>query len=335
MRRVNRRPAIHPVCWRPPRLDEWRLGLDAARLLRREFPAFWAEHVAGRRATATALLGVGAAFVALASGVVELSDYAYDQLGELTRSDPVQLLADPPVVTSGGEEAWSAIGTFLARPDLMVYGLNIHTEDLDDFPALAVALTTITGHEFFDSESLAPVLGVEGEDSERWEYFEAVACMLPRISCHGDGLERLCAELNGTTCFGADLGEVLAYAHQETGNPFANQGYFEAEDARAYGVWEGTGNLDVGLAELRRLQTEARRIAAAYGHLEDLALADPDRLVDDIADAIVQAAERIGLPVRWPHDEHTETTDGNTSTDEATDSRAAAPDAETAALAAA
>jgi hypothetical protein len=299
-RRVHLRPVRHAP---PPGLAEWEVGLAAAARLRGQFPAFWRDHVARRRATADALLGVGAALMTLAAETVELSDYGMDFYAELIASSPPWALDHPPLRLSTGADPWQVLEEFLIRPHLMVYGLDLHVEDQDEIPPLAIALTRITGHDLVGDEVLAAALGVEGEDDERWAFFEAVALQLPRVDCARDGLQALCAFLVGTTCQGIDLGETLAYAHQITPNPFANLGYFELDDMRAYGAWEALTDGPPDFPAIADQQQDAQRLARAYQVLEDHCLADPDLLVDAIADAIARAAAQLGLPVRWPHEE--------------------------------
>jgi hypothetical protein len=337
MRRVARRPRLRPVRYQqPPGLAEWQIGLAAAAELRRQFPAFWRQHIAGRRATADSLLGVGAALMTLAAETVEISDYGMDLYDALIGSSPAWALDHPPHRLINGEDPWHILERFLTEPDLMVYGLDLNADDAEEYPALAVALTRITGHDIVGDESLAPALGVEGEDDERWEFFEAVALQLPRVTCHRDGLASLCTFLVGTTCAGADLGEVLAYAHQITPNPFANLGYFELDDMRCYGAWQPIVEGDLDYAAIGRQQAEARQIAAAFGLLEERALCNPDLLVDEIADAIARAAEQLGLPVRWPHTDEKEATNDDADANEDEDGATGAPEgAEAAALAAA
>lgn len=336
-RRLKQRSWLRPPLGGPLQLEEWKIGLQAAKQLRQAFPAFFAEHVAPRQVSLDSLLGAGAALVTLVGAIVVFSDYAYDLYCELmgsSHTDALERLDHPPAFLSSGEDMWDSLTNFLAHPELMVYGLDLYSEDQEVFPALAVALTTITGHEFFDRDDLASVLGVEGEDHHLWPYFEAVACMLPRVQCTQDRFDTLCAALRGTTCYGADLGDILAYSHQRTDNLFANVGYFEADDARGNGahVVEWWDN-DIDFAEIARLQAEARALSASYGRLEERVVTNPNILVDEIADAIAQAAKAMGLLVVWPGDDEEDNTNDDTSQDEGEEERAPTEAEEDAALA--
>jgi hypothetical protein len=283
----------------------WDTGLEAAALVRRHFPAFWQAHVAQQRCTPDALLGVGSAYASLLNDAVALSDFAIDhlELAGLLRDNPCDALADPPIAGPHlGEDPWEALGEVLNAPDLMVYGLDIHAEDQEEFPALAVLLTTITGHGFVSEDTLDAALGADDEDGERWALLDALTLQAPRISCSPEALLQICAVLAHEP--GANtqsLGALLAYAHQAVpDNPFANNGYFEMGDARYYGAWEPLWDGTTDLAIVARLQAEARALANAYGLLEAQVLARPALFLDIIVPPIVAAATALDCAVRWP-----------------------------------
>jgi hypothetical protein len=307
MGRVRRRPYLCPATSRAQlaQQDEWAIGLRAAGLLRRTFPEFRAEHVAHRLVTADGLLSAGVALISLAESKVELSDYGVDHLGGLTTADPFAILDETGVRPDNGEDPWRLLESFLLSPPLMTYGLDTNSDegDLENFPPLAVALNWITHNLPIAEEDMGTILGVEDDklDERRTAYnlLETIALELPRVACYGESLERLIIALGDTAVEGVSLplGRLLAYAHQRTGNLFADTGYWEAEDMRTYGAWylDWDGKT---LDDLAAQQAEAREIASAFGHLDDRITAKPSRLVE-LGEQIAAAAEQLGMPVTW------------------------------------
>lgn len=324
MRRIARRPhlaTIAPASFRQVNYIPWHIGLKAARLLRRDFPEFWADEVAGFRVTEELLLGAGAALIRLVSQEVELDDWFIDRAGVLGGGPPaeaLQLNNAEDLMTGDGEDAWDLLEEFISNPPLAVYGVNLNEEEgyEGNNEPLAMALQWITLLHAFDDAELAQA--IEDENLHI-----TLTCDTPRVECRGDDrLGRLCAALDEAdlpTWRGVSLGKLLAYAHQRTDNPFANVGYLEAYDIRAYGAWDVDWESD-GLAILARQQDEARRLHEAFNLLERHILSNDIYLIE-LGETIARVAATLGLPVYWPgaddRDENEEPHDDDTDDTEA------------------
>lgn len=310
MRRIARRPAIcRPAPW-VGTPEDWQTGLEAAAQLRATFPDFWAQHVAGRRVTLGGLLTAGRALIALAPQVVELTDMAADAYWRWADGDPAETLdADPDDTTMNGEPPWELLADFVARPPVMVYGLDVHTDEgeLENFGALAAAFTWMTDHLPVGDEDLGAVMGLDatgGLSGPPLDVYHVITGELPRIALERGNLHLLLAALGETAVAGiaTPLGTLMAYAHQRTGNFFADTGYWEADDMRAYGAWQPTDNHGNDLRAMGEAQAEARAIVHDFQRLQDRILGRPSGLLE-IAQAVITAAEELGLTVRWPGDE--------------------------------
>lgn len=329
MRRIARRPALRrPTAGRHYATGDHRIGLRAARLVRDNWPAFWADHLAAAPATWETLLRAGVAAIRLAHAELELTDWYVDNAGELLGNgaplDALRLDLDDLTQTGTGADAWELVEEFLATPPIAVYGLDgldeAQEDGYDSLPPLAMALQWLTGLHWWpedDAELVFP-------DEDR-RITLAYEC--PRVRCNdgaGDRLARLCAALDASPEAGRwvggplGLGTVLAYAHRRTDNPIANIGSFEAYDAVAYGAWDFSWA--DGVQALAQQQRQARTIAEAYAGLERYVFRKgPHHALIDLAETIARVADHSGLAVDWPGANPDDDTDDTEVPDDDTD----------------
>lgn len=294
----------------------WHTGLLAAGMLRRDFPAFWATHVAHLPVSRDRLLAAGAALIRLISATVQFNDWFIDRVGEFGDGSPLDAINHPApedLMSGDGEDTYDLLRNFILEPPLEVYGLDLNADDGYEFGQehLAHALQWITMLEAYDYDQAVLAVG---------DTFAEELIDLPRVDCRGEGdqLTQLCEALDDAEGLpryygGVGLGTLLAYAHQRTDNWLANIGLNEAFDAQGYGAWDVSWE-QMTVAEAAALQAQAEVYQQAYAALEQMT-AKPIFLLD-LSETIARVATAAGLRVVWPGsgDDHDDDDDGQGKT---------------------
>lgn len=238
------------------------IGAYGAELLRRLFPAFYTAHVAQRRMTPQALLGVTQAFVSLAQQhLVDLDE----MFQEFSIGDPLRVLEMDGIHSD--MDALNILITqarnYLYCPPLTVYGLELEALHGHDDHLLAMGLWIVLSATAWGTNT-----DVEGDLHELLpaEQADQVAA-LPRLGSDVD-LDALCAALEQhPEAQELRLAELLRYVSQQTQNPLADYTMDEVDE----GYYRGYSPLGITWsADLLHVRALQQRAAALYHHYLDL-----------------------------------------------------------------
>lgn len=293
--------------WRliPSWIDGWRMGLYAGDRLRDLFPAFFAEHVAGKTVTTSRMLGVAHAFLELAHRDILTLDLEYHCPIELATDQDLAELVDDYRDEGGILDTLAyELGVWLSSPPIRVYGLE-HRLGLAPCGGgiLAHALWLMAVSTSWSIASTSQILRALPSGSQRRRLRE-----LPQLPPTMD-MNLLC-DACAWSCdlAGVDgpwrLGAIVRYVFSQVHNVYADVSPEELHaDAVDYGIFGGAGERWDGiwhsphLAVERAWQQGARRLRQIYAALDAAVSARP-ALLGEIIQALARDAQALGAVTR-------------------------------------